>query len=143
MWSVFKTQRLKLDNVEKILNSMKNIAIIGLSPDENKASNFVAQFLQDKGFKIYPIYPKEEFILKEKVYRNLKEIPFSIDTVVMFRKASYANEIFESLLEKNVKNFWMQLGIINDEICKKCEKFHIICVQDKCIKIELQSKENK
>ncbi|TXE89406.1 CoA-binding protein [Campylobacter volucris] len=126
------------NNIERILNSMKNIAIIGLSPDENKASNFVARYLQDKGFKIYPIYPKEEFILEEKVYRCIKEIPFSIDTVVMFRKASYANEIFESLLEKNVKNFWMQLGIINNEIYKKCEEFHIVCVQNKCIKIELE-----
>ncbi|XMD76189.1 CoA-binding domain-containing protein [Campylobacter lari] len=122
----------------KILSSMKNIAIIGLSPNQNKPSHFVSKYLQDLGYKIYPIYPKEDFILNEKVYRNLKEIPFEIDTVVMFRKASFANEIFEDLLSKKIKNFWMQLGIINEEIMQKCKKYGINCVQDRCIKIELQ-----
>lgn len=122
----------------KILSSMKNIAIIGLSPNQNKPSHFVSKYLQDLGYKIYPIYPKEDFILNERVYRNLKEIPFEVDTVVMFRKASFANEIFEDLLGKKIKNFWMQLGIINEEIMQKCKKYGINCVQDCCIKIELQ-----
>ncbi|MCV3456234.1 CoA-binding protein [Campylobacter sp. CNRCH_2016_0050h] len=119
---------------------MKNIAIIGLSPNQEKPSYFISKYLQDLSYTIYPIYPKEDFILNEKVYRNLREIPSEIDTVVMFRKASYANEIFEDLLAKNVKNFWMQFGIINDEIMQKCKKFGINCVQDRCIKIELDKK---
>ncbi|AJD06472.1 CoA-binding domain-containing protein [Campylobacter lari] len=122
----------------KILSTMKNIAIIGLSPNQNKPSHFVSKYLQDLGYKIYPIYPKEDFILNERVYRNLKEIPFEVDTVVMFRKASFANEIFEDLLSKKIKNFWMQLDIINEEIMQKCKKYGINCVQDRCIKIELQ-----
>ncbi|OCX42283.1 CoA-binding protein [Campylobacter ornithocola] len=117
---------------------MKNIAIIGLSPNQEKPSHLVSKYLQDLGYKIYPIYPKEDFILNEKVYRNLKEIPDEIDTVVMFRKASFANEIFEDLLTKNIKNFWMQLGVVNNEIMQKCQKYGINCVQDCCIKIELQ-----
>lgn len=127
-----------MSDSHKILSSMKNIAIIGLSPNQDKPSHFVSKYLQDLGYKIYPIYPKEDFILNERVYRSLKEIPFEVDTAVMFRKASFANEIFESLLEKNVKNFWMQLGIINEEIMQKCKKYGINCVQDRCIKIELQ-----
>lgn len=122
----------------KILSTMKNIAIIGLSPNQDKPSHFVSKYLQDLGYKIYPIYPKEDFILNERVYRNLKEIPFEVDTVVMFRKASFASEIFEDLLSKKIKNFWMQLGIINEEIMQKCKKYGINCVQDRCIKIELQ-----
>ncbi|QOQ88920.1 CoA-binding protein [Campylobacter peloridis] len=129
-----------VQDISKILNSMRYIAIVGLSPNKEKASYFVSKYLQDCGFKIYPIYPKEEIILNEKVFRSLKEIPFLIDTVVMFRKSSYANELFEELLFKNVKNFWMQLGIINDEIMQKCQKYGINCVQDRCIKIELQKK---
>ncbi|MBT0820042.1 CoA-binding protein [Campylobacter lari] len=117
---------------------MKNIAIIGLSPNQDKPSHFVSKYLQDLGYQIYPIYPKEDFILNERVYRNLKEIPYEVDTVVMFRKASFANEIFEDLLSKKIKNFWMQLGIINEEIMQKCKKYGINCVQDRCIKIELQ-----
>ncbi|XMD90014.1 CoA-binding domain-containing protein [Campylobacter lari] len=127
-----------MSDSHKILSTMKNIAIIGLSSNQNKPSHFVSKYLQDLGYKIYPIYPKEDFILNERVYRNLKEIPFEVDTVVMFRKASFANEIFEDLLSKKIKNFWMQLGIINEEIMQKCKKYGINCVQDRCIKIELQ-----
>lgn len=127
-----------MSDSHKILSTMKNIAIIGLSPNQNKPSHFVSKYLQDLDYKIYPIYPKEDFILNERVYRNLKEIPFEVDTVVMFRKASFANEIFEDLLSKKIKNFWMQLGIINEEIMQKCKKYGINCVQDRCIKIELQ-----
>ncbi|HEC1797369.1 TPA: CoA-binding protein [Campylobacter lari] len=137
---LFKNKEKALCDTHKILSSMKNIAIIGLSPNQEKPSYFVSKYLQDLSYTIYPIYPKEDFILNEKVYRNLREIPFEIDTVVMFRKASYANEIFEDLLAKNVKNFWMQLGIINDEIMQKCKKFDINCVQDRCIKVELDKK---
>ncbi|EAJ6150107.1 CoA-binding protein [Campylobacter lari] len=127
-----------MSDSHKILSSMKNIAIIGLSPNQDKPSHFVSKYLQDLGYKIYPIYPKEDFILKERVYRNLKDIPFEVDTAIMFRKASFANEIFEDLLSKKIKNFWMQLGIINEEIMQKCKKYGINCVQDRCIKIELQ-----
>lgn len=127
-----------MSDSHKILSSMKNIAIIGLSPNQDKPSYFVSKYLQDLGYKIYPIYPKEDFILKERVYRNLKDIPFEVDTAIMFRKASFANEIFEDLLSKKIKNFWMQLGIINEEIMQKCKKYGINCVQDRCIKIELQ-----
>lgn len=127
-----------MSDSHKILSTMKNIAIIGLSPNQDKPSHFVSKYLQDLGYKIYPIYPKEDFILNERVYRNLKEVPFEVDTVVMFRKASFANEIFEDLLSKKIKNFWMQLGIINEEIMQKCKKYGINCVQDRCIKIELQ-----
>lgn len=127
-----------MSDSHKILSTMKNIAIIGLSPNQDKPSHFVSKYLQDLGYKIYPIYPKEDFILNERVYRNLKEVPFEVDTVVMFRKASFANEIFEDLLSKKIKNFWMQLGIINEEIMQKSKKYGINCVQDRCIKIELQ-----
>ncbi|XMD71493.1 CoA-binding domain-containing protein [Campylobacter lari] len=127
-----------MSDSHKILSTMKNIAIIGLSPNQDKPSHFVSKYLQNLGYKIYPIYPKEDFILNERVYRNLKEIPFEVDTVVMFRKASFANKIFEDLLSKKIKNFWMQLGIINEEIMQKCKKYGINCVQDCCIKIELQ-----
>ena len=64
------------DEMKKIFESVKTIAILGLSPDESKASNMVAQYLQNVGYKIVPVYPKEDEILGEKVYRSLAEIPF-------------------------------------------------------------------
>lgn len=62
------------ETISYIINTSKNIAIFALSPDKTKASYRVAEFLQRKNYKIFPIYPKEEFILNEKVYRNLDQI---------------------------------------------------------------------
>lgn len=122
--------------IDFIFENSKNIAVIGLSPDESKASFLVAKFLQEKGYKIYPIYPKFDEILGEKVYRNLDEIEAKIDTVLMFRKSEFAKELLPVLFKKNIKNFWLQLGIWNDEVAQECKNLQINFIQDKCMKIE-------
>jgi len=123
--------------LKQIFKECKSIAIIGLSPDESKPSNKVAKYLQDVGYKIIPVYPKEEFILGEKVYRSLEEIEEKVDMVDMFRKASFADELVEVAHKRgDVKQFWIQLGLVNDEAFKKATKYGMIAVQNKCTKIE-------
>ncbi|MDD3342659.1 MAG: CoA-binding protein [Sulfurospirillaceae bacterium] len=125
--------------IQKIFRICKNIAIIGLSPDPTKDSHKVAKYLQDRGFKIYPIYPKEEMILGEKVYRSLLEITEPIDMVDMFRKPEIANSLIEEVLQRgDIKVFWLQLGIVNNEACAKAEKHGLIAVQNKCTKMEYE-----
>lgn len=123
--------------IDKIFDSTKSIAIVGLSADENKASFMVGQFLQENHYKIYPIYPKFDEILGEKVYRNLDEIEEKIDLVLMFRKGKFASSLLSSIVKKGIKNFWLQLGICNDEVQKECEKLKINFIQDKCVMREL------
>ena len=82
----FPTVNSTTDEIREIFANTKTIAILGLSPDPSKASHRVAAYLQQQGFKIVPIYPKEDEILGEKVYRSLTEIPFEIDMVDVFRK---------------------------------------------------------
>jgi predicted CoA-binding protein len=123
--------------IKQIFEDCKNIAIIGLSPDESKASNIVARYLQKEGFKIIPVYPKEDVILGEKVYRSLEEIEEKVDMVDMFRKASFADELVEVAHKRgDVKYFWIQLGLVNDEAFKKATNYGMVAVQNKCTKIE-------
>lgn len=123
--------------IEDIFSKTKTIAIIGLSPDPTKDSHKVAQYLQEKGFRIFPVYPKEETILGEKVYRNVREIPFPVDMVNMFRKAEIADTLIKEVLErKDIKVFWLQLEIINNEACEVAKKNGIIAIQNKCTKLE-------
>lgn len=125
--------------IRKIFEDCKSIAIIGLSPDETKASNMVARYLLSKGYKIIPIYPKEEMILGEKVYRSLSEIPDRVDMVDMFRKPEIADTLVEEAIKRgDVKYFWLQLGIVNDAAIKKAIEAGMIGVQNKCTKIEHQ-----
>jgi predicted CoA-binding protein len=125
--------------IRKIFEDCKSIAIIGLSPDETKASNMVARYLLSKGYKIIPIYPKEEMILGEKVYRSLSEVPDRVDMVDMFRKPEIADTLVEEAIKRgDVKYFWLQLGIVNDAAIKKAIEAGMIGIQNKCTKIEHQ-----
>ena len=73
------------EQMKKIFEQTKTIAIIGCSPNPEKASNRVAVYLQNAGFKIIPVYPKEDVILGEKVYKSLSDIPKDIDVNIIIK----------------------------------------------------------
>lgn len=129
-------------NVDEILKNAKSVAIVGLSPDESKASNMVARYLLQNGFKIYPVYPKEDEILGLKVYRNLSQISEPVDIAVMFRKSEFAQILIDEVIRKSVLTFWLQLGIVNEAAKLKASQNGVNFVQDKCIKIEFERLKN-
>ena len=125
----------------EILDSVKVIAILGLSPDETRPSNRVAKFLQSRGYKIVPVYPKEDIILGEKVYRSLLEIPFEIDMVDIFRKPNAFDAIADACIERgDVKVFWGQLELVNNAAAQKARDAGMKVVQNHCPKIELENR---
>ncbi len=124
----------------EILESMKNIAVVGFSPNPEKDSHTVGAYLIEQGYNVYPIYPTGDEICGRKVYRSLSEISDPIDTVVMFRKGEYASKLFEEVLAKGAKNFWLQLGIRNDAVGDLACERGINYVQDACIMFELKRK---
>jgi len=127
------------DEIKQILEETRCIAIIGCSPNPEKASNRVAKYLKEVGYKIIPIYPKEDIILGEKVYRNLKEIPsdIKIDMVDIFRKPNVIGMVIDEVLQrKDVKFIWTQLGLVNNEAAKKARDSGLKVVQNYCTKIE-------
>ncbi|HJE03189.1 hypothetical protein AAX26_00779 [Aliarcobacter thereius] len=136
----FPTVNSNKEEIKAIFEETKTIAIVGLSPNSEKASFKVAQYLQNNGFKIVPIYPKEDEILGEKVYRTLSEIPFSIDMIDIFRKPDAILKVVEEVLkikdEKNIKSVWFQLGLANNEAAQKAIESGLKVVQNKCTKIE-------
>ena len=130
------------EEILEILDSVKTIAVLGLSPDEAKASNRVAKSLQQHGYKVVPVYPKEETILGEKVYRSLAEIPFEIDMVDIFRKPKAFDAIADACIARgDVKVFWGQLGLVNNEAAEKAKAAGMKVVQNHCPKIELENRE--
>lgn len=125
--------------LKSIFEECKTIAIVGLSPDNTKASHQVALYLQQHGFKIFPIYPKGDYILGEKVYRNILEIEEKIDMVDMFRKPEIADTLVKECIGRgDVKVFWLQLGIVNNNACEIAKKHGIKPVQNRCTKIEYE-----
>ncbi len=133
----FPTVNSKSEEIIEIFNNTKTIAIAGLSPDPSKASNMVATYLQSVGYKIVPVYPKEDMILGEKVYRTISEIPFKIDMVDIFRKPDAIAQIVDEAIKRgDVDTVWMQLGLVNNEAAQKAKDAGLKVVQNKCTKIE-------
>jgi predicted CoA-binding protein len=125
------------DEIRDIFARTKTIAVLGLSPDPSKASYRVAKYLKEQGFKIVPVYPKEDEILGEKVYRSLAEIPFEVDMVDVFRKPAALIAIAEATIARgDVKFFWAQQGIVNNEAAEMAEKAGLKVVQNKCTMVE-------
>ena len=115
----------------------KTIAVLGCSPDETKASNRVAKYLRDEGYKMIPVYPKEETILGQKVYRSLAEIDTPVDMVVVFRKPSALDAIADAVIARgDIKVYWTQLHLVNNNAADKVKSAGISVVQNYCAMVE-------
>jgi len=133
----FPTVNSNMDEVKEIFDTVKTIAVLGLSPDTTKDSHRVAAYLQAHGYKIIPVYPKGDTILGEKVYTSLAEIPDQVDMVDIFRKPAALDAIADACIARgDVKVFWAQKGIVNNEAAKKAEDAGMKVVQNQCSMVD-------
>lgn len=125
------------EEIAEIFKLVKTIAILGLSPDESKASHRVAKYLQSVGFNIIPVYPKEDTILGQKVYRSLAEITEQVDMVNIFRKPKAFDAIADACIARgDVKVFWGQLGLVNNDAAQRAKEAGMRVVQNHCSMVE-------
>ena len=129
-----------MSEIKNILSKYKSIAMVGVSKDLNKTSTIVMKYMQDYGFKVYPVNPsaKGEKILGEKVYANISEINKSVDIVDVFRPSSEAYGIAEEAVKIGAKVLWLQLGIRDENAKKLVEENKIEYIENKCTKMEYQ-----
>ena len=133
----FPTVNANMDEIKEIFESVKTIAVLGLSPDETKASHRVAKYLQEAGYKIVPVYPKGDEILGEKVYRSLAEIPFEVDMVDIFRKPAAFDAVADACIARgDVKVFWGQVGLVNNAAAQKAKDAGMKVVQNQCAMVD-------
>ena len=127
-------------NTEEILLKFKKIALVGASKDLTKTSSIVMKYLQDHGFKVYPVNPsmKGEKILGEKVFGNISEIDSAVEIIDVFRPSDEAIEIAKEAVKINAKVLWLQLDIKNEKAKKIVEENNILYIEDKCTKIEFE-----
>ena len=123
-----------------ILTKYKNIALVGASKDLEKTSSIVMKYLQNNGYKVYPVNPtiRGEKILGEKVYAKVSEIDGQVDIIDVFRPSNEAVEIANEAVKIKAKVLWLQLDIKSPEARKIAEANNIIYVENKCTKIEIE-----
>ena len=129
-----------MSEIKNILSKYKSIAMVGVSKDPKKTSTIVMKYMQDYGFKVYPVNPsaKGEKILGEEVYANISEINKSVDIVDVFRPSSEAYGIAEEAVKIRAKVLWLQLGIRDENAKKLVEENKIEYIENKCTKMEYQ-----
>ena len=126
--------------IKNILRTYKTVAIVGISPKEDRPSYRVASYLQSNGYRIVPVRPDGESILGEKIYRSLRDIPeeIKIEVVDIFRKSEDVPPSVDEAIEREVRVVWMQEGVVNHEAAARAERTGLKVIMDLCIKKEHQ-----
>jgi hypothetical protein len=126
--------------IRGILNTVKTIAMVGISPKDVRPSYFAFKYLLERGYRMIPVNPGQVGgdILGQPVYAKLADIPEPLDMIDVFRAPQYAPAIVEEALalEPRPRVIWMQLGIRNDEAARLAEASGLKVVMDRCPKIE-------
>ena len=123
-------------DLRRILNDYKRVAIVGLSADWSRPSNFAAKYLLDHGFEVIPVNPKYDEILGQKCYPDLESIPTPVDVVDLFQRVDRIPPFVDQAIKIGAKVVWMQLGIIHEEAAQKARDAGLEVVMDRCMKIE-------
>ena len=123
---------------EKILNSSRVVAMVGLSSKPDRPSYKVAGYLKEQGYKIIPVNPAEKEILGEPSYPDLASISESIDVVDIFRRSEEVPPIVEEAIKIGAKAVWMQEGVRNEEAAARAREAGLMVIMDKCMRKEHQ-----
>jgi predicted CoA-binding protein len=122
--------------IRELLHTARTVAIVGLSPNVLRPSNFVGFYLQRHGYGIVPVNPRESEILGEKSYPSLKEIPFHVDIVDVFRAPDAVPAIAEEAVEIGAGALWLQFGVISMEGARVADEGGVRVIMDRCLKVE-------
>ena len=117
--------------------TLKNIAVVGMSKNEDKAAHYVPKYLIDHGYNIIPVNPTATEILGRKAYPAVSSIPDRIDIVDIFRRSEDVAPVVEDTLKKKgIKVIWMQEGIYNKEAEKMAKDKDISAIYNRCMMAE-------
>jgi len=128
------------EDIKEILSNFKTVAVVGISPKEDRPSYIVASYLKSKGYRVIPVRPDGEVILGEKVYHSLAEIPkeIGVEIVDIFRRSEDVPPVVEEAIQQRARVVWMQEGVIHKEAGAKAEKAGLKVVMDRCMKKDHQ-----
>jgi predicted CoA-binding protein len=114
----------------------RTIAVVGLSDNPSKPSNFVPTYMQRHGYRIVPVNPQVESVLGERSYASLADLPAKPDVVNVFRLPKFLPGIVDEMLRLGFENIWVQQGIIHLDAAAKAEAGGMRVVMDRCIMVE-------
>lgn len=120
------------NTIREILK-LKTIAVVGMSPKQERPSHYVAMYLKENGYTIYPVNPGHDKIAGMDCYPDLESVPDSIDVVDIFRRSEFIPLIVDSAISIGAKAVWMQDTVIHEEAGKKAEEAGLLMVMNDCM----------
>jgi predicted CoA-binding protein len=122
--------------LRRVLGEAKTVAVVGLSRNWHRPSNFAGKYLQEHGYRVIPVNPVYDEVLGETCYPSLREVPLPIDIVDCFRKPEDLPEVLDDAIAIGAKCFWMQLGVIDVALARRAAAAGLDVIMDRCVKIE-------
>ncbi|OFW11106.1 MAG: CoA-binding protein [Acidobacteria bacterium RIFCSPLOWO2_12_FULL_59_11] len=122
-----------MKDIEKILESSRVVAVVGLSSRDYRPSYRIAKYLQSAGYRVIPVNPKETEVLGEKAYPRLEDVPEKVDVVNIFRRSELVPPIVEAAIRVGTKAIWMQEGVFHAEAAEQARAAGLQVVMDRCI----------
>ncbi len=121
------------DTIQRILETCKTLAVVGLSSKPSRPSYGVSSYMQSHGYRIIPVNPNEDSVLGERCYPALEDVPERIDAVVIFRRSEFVQEIVETAIRKGARVVWMQEGVQHEAAARRAREAGLQVIQDRCI----------
>lgn len=125
-----------ISTLRRILTQCRTLAVVGLSAQWHRPSYFAASYMQHKGYRIVPVTPAYAEVLGEKAYPSLRDIPFPVDLVDVFRKTEDVLPIAQDAIAIGARCLWQQIGVKNLEAAALARAAGLDVVMDRCVKIE-------
>jgi len=122
--------------IQRVIHTAKTIAIVGLSPNELRASHFVGYYLKRHGYRVIPVNPRETEILGEKAVPTLQDVPVHVDIVNVFRAPDAVPGIAAEAVAIGAGSLWCQFGVISEEGARIAEAGGLSVIMDRCLKVE-------
>lgn len=129
------TERSETDTIERLLQTVDTIAVVGLSSQRQRAGYYVPAYLQRQGYRIIPVNPYLDEALGEEAYPDLHAVPYEVDLVLLFRRSEAVPPFVEQAIEIGAKAIWMQSGIVNREAAERAREAGLDVVMDTCMMV--------
>lgn len=125
-----------IPTLRRILRDCRTIAVVGLSAEWHRPSNFVAKYLRQHGYRVIAVNPRYTEVLGERCYQSLADIAEPVDMVDVFRRSEDVLPIALQAIAIGAKCLWQQIGVMNREADARARSAGLDCVMDRCVKIE-------
>lgn len=127
-----KFQNPSEDDIKSLLERVRTIAVVGLSPQAKRPSHMVASALQRFGYRIIPVRPAVEQVLGEKAYASLRDVPEKVDLVDVFRAPEHVDAIVDDCIALGIKAIWLQDRVVNEPAALRAQAAGLTVVMDRC-----------